>query len=103
MGLSARALKIASGAGTLLVCGLSGTVVAMEQKPAAAPLHPPLTQPAPGATSAALNIPPSTCANHPKRSTCTNGTTSAGNAGAVTPNVVDASPGTQPLVNTYVS
>jgi hypothetical protein len=40
MTLSIRTLKVMSGLGAAAVCGVSGVLVAIDPKPAAAPLHP---------------------------------------------------------------
>jgi hypothetical protein len=98
--LSPRALKVASSVATLAVCGVSGVIVAVDAKPVAAPLHPSVGQATPAASQAALTIPP-TCGSRVKRSMCR--PQSTGSPAPVTPNVVDAQPGTQPLVNSYVS
>jgi hypothetical protein len=100
MTLSPRALKVTSSVATLAVCGVSGVIVAADAKPSAAPLHPPVGQSTPAASQAALTIPP-TCGSRVKRSKCW--PVGTGSPAPVTPNVVDASPGTQPLVNSYVS
>ncbi|MHB8490399.1 MAG: hypothetical protein ACYDCS_13800 [Candidatus Dormibacteria bacterium] len=57
MTVGTRALKAFSGLGALVVCGVSGVLVAIDPKPAGAPLRPPV----PGLSSiaAALVIPPS--------------------------------------------
>ena len=48
MGVGPRTLKLAGAAGTFVVCGASGLAVAIDTKPAAAPLKPPVA----GATAA---------------------------------------------------
>jgi hypothetical protein len=40
--LSTRALKVMSGAGAVVVCAVSGVLVAIDPKPASAPLRPPV-------------------------------------------------------------
>lgn len=42
MGVGPRTLKLAGAAGTLVVCGASGLAVAIDTKPASAPLKPPV-------------------------------------------------------------
>jgi hypothetical protein len=100
MALSPRALKTTSGVATLALCGVSGVIVAADAKPSAAPLHPPVAQATPPVSQAALTIPP-TCGSRVKRSACRSA--GSGSPARVTPNVVDAEPGMQPLVNSYVS
>jgi hypothetical protein len=100
MTLSSRALNVTSSLATLAVCGVCGVIVAADAKPTAAPLHPPVGQATPAASQAALTIPP-TCGARVKRSKCRPAGT--GSPAPVTPNVVDAQPGTQPIVNSYVS
>ncbi|HVC42347.1 MAG TPA: hypothetical protein VND54_10255 [Candidatus Saccharimonadales bacterium] len=57
MTVGTRALKAFSGVGAVVVCGVSGLLVAIDPKPAGAPLRPPVS----GSSSiaAALVIPPS--------------------------------------------
>lgn len=57
MTLSTRSLKVISGAGVMAVCGVSGLVVATNQRPADAPLRPPVTGSSSNTTG--LVIPPS--------------------------------------------
>ena len=52
-----RVLKALSGVGAVVVCGVSGLLVATDPKPVAAPLRPPVNGASPA--SAALTIPPS--------------------------------------------
>jgi hypothetical protein len=56
--LSTRALKVISGAGALAICGVSGVLVAIDPKPATAPLRPALIGVL-SSTPPALLIPPS--------------------------------------------
>lgn len=69
MSVASRTLRLAGGVGALLVCGGAGAAVAADQRPAGAPLRPPVhpapaafgAAPSPGATP--LVIPPgSSCA-----------------------------------------
>lgn len=57
MVLGTRALKALSGVGAVVVCGISGLLVAADPKPTAAPLRPPVNGSSPA--SVALSIPPS--------------------------------------------
>ncbi len=57
MVLGTRALKALSGVGAVVVCGVSGLLVATDPKPVAAPLRPPVNGSSPA--SVALSIPPS--------------------------------------------
>jgi hypothetical protein len=55
--LGTRVLKALSAAGAVVVCGVSGLLVATDPKPVAAPLRPPVNGSAPA--TVALSIPPS--------------------------------------------
>jgi len=55
--LSTNALKVMSGVGAVVICGLSGVLVAIDPKPAAAPLRPPLG----GASSRSAVVIPASC------------------------------------------
>jgi hypothetical protein len=55
--LSTRALKVMSGVGAVVVCAVSGVLVAIDPKPATAPLRPPVGEPSPA--SSLLVIPQS--------------------------------------------
>lgn len=55
--LGTRALKALSGVGAVVVCGVSGLLVASDQKPTVAPLRPPVN--GSSHASAALRIPAS--------------------------------------------
>lgn len=57
MVLGTRVLKAISGAGAVVICGVSGLLVAIDPKPVAAPLRPPVNGSSPAST--ALSIPPS--------------------------------------------
>ncbi|MGD0195011.1 MAG: hypothetical protein ABSC35_09150 [Candidatus Dormibacteria bacterium] len=57
MTLSTRALKVMSGVGAVVVCAVSGVLVAIDPKPATAPLRPPIGEPSPA--SSLLVIPQS--------------------------------------------
>ena len=57
MVVGTRVLKALSGVGAVVVCGVSGLLVATDPKPVAAPLRPPVNGASPA--SAALTIPPS--------------------------------------------
>ena len=62
MSVGPGALRIAGGVGALLVCGGAGVTVAADQRPAGAPLNPPVSQgataPAGTAANGGLLIPP---------------------------------------------
>jgi hypothetical protein len=55
--LSTRSLKVLSGVGAVVVCGVSGLLVAADRKPEAAPLRPPVN--GSSSSTASLDIPPS--------------------------------------------
>jgi hypothetical protein len=119
--LQPRTLRIAGGVGALLVCGGAGTAVAADQRPAGAPLNPPVSH---AATAAAATATPGTALVIPPSSTCPagrrlNATASAqrrrraacGQAAAtpdggtqpLTPSVGEAGGDQQPLTFSYVS
>ena len=62
MSVGPGALRIAGGVGALLVCGGAGVAVAADQRPAGAPLDPPVSQgasaPAGTAANGGLVVPP---------------------------------------------
>ncbi len=58
MPLSPRALKAISGAGAVAICGISAALVAIDPKPASAPLRPTLSSET-STASPSLVIPPS--------------------------------------------
>jgi hypothetical protein len=57
--LSSRALKVMSSVGAVVICGVSGVLVALDPKPATAPLRPTVGAPSPGSS---LLVIPKTCA-----------------------------------------
>ena len=112
MKVSALALKVGSALATLATCALSGVVVALDLKPAGAPLHPPVVgaNPVPS-----LSIPVTPLCQTPvpvrgKKGGAKSAHCSAGSGGVqateqpIAPSVVDlpASSGA-PITSTYAS